>query len=244
MRNKTLLNIPIPTDTKPQVLDKILINIKTSKKFLHIINLNPEILVLTQENYKYKKIVATAQIKIIDGIGVLWASRIKGIQVGNRISGIGLVENLLQIANKERLRVMFLGGGPKVAERAVECQSKIYPKIRFEAIQGISSIAIGMTKNEKKNIISIVRSFKPHLLFVGLPSPYMDIWIYENKKYLQSITCMGVGGSLDFLSGRISRAPYVMQRIGLEWFYRLIQEPWRWRRQLRLIKFVYLVLTK
>ncbi|MGB3020405.1 MAG: WecB/TagA/CpsF family glycosyltransferase, partial [Microgenomates group bacterium] len=83
-----------------------------------------------------------------------------------------------------------------------------------------------------------------HLIFVAFGSPYQEKWIYENRASLQGITCIGVGGAFDFLSGRVARAPKLIQSIGLEWLYRLMRQPWRWRRQLQLPVFIYLVLKQ
>jgi N-acetylglucosaminyldiphosphoundecaprenol N-acetyl-beta-D-mannosaminyltransferase len=89
-----------------------------------------------------------------------------------------------------------------------------------------------------------VAATKPNLIFAAFGSPFQEKWFYQNRARLQGICCVGVGGAFDFLSGNIQRAPIWIRKIGLEWLYRLIREPWRWRRQLRLLVFLKEVLKE
>ncbi len=81
-------------------------------------------------------------------------------------------------------------------------------------------------------------------MFVAFGSPEQEKWIYQNRASLQGVTCIGVGGAFDFIGGRVGRAPRLIQKIGLEWLFRLVKQPWRWKRQLRLVEFVWLVLKE
>ena len=93
-------------------------------------------------------------------------------------------------------------------------------------------------------ISSIVVGYKPHFVFVAFGSPDQELWIGRHKKILSGRVVIGVGGAFDYLSNNIKRAPVVIQKIGMEWLYRLVIQPWRWKRQLKLIKFVWLVIRQ
>lgn len=235
-----LLGITIPTASKLEVREKIIKNILESKKFFHVISLNPEILVLTTTNGAFKEVVAKAQMHILDGVGVVAAAKLRSIPAGERYSGVDLMSDLLKEAYNRRLRVLLIGGGGKIAERVVECQKKLYPGIEISSTAGISSIS-SPTESEENEIYSIVTAVKPHLVFVAYGSPAQELWIERHSKLFDGIVVMGVGGAFDFLSGNIVRAPKIIQSIGFEWLFRLLRQPWRVVRQLRLVKFMWLV---
>ena len=142
-----------------------------------------------------------------------------------------------------RLRVVLIGGKDKLAESLADCYSHKYPHTTYIGLKGIENIK-NPKKSEEDGIFSIITDIKPHLLFVSFGSPYQEKWIWNNRKRLKGIVCMGVGGAFDYLSGVVKRPPFILRKIGLEWFYRLIIQPWRWKRQLRLISFMWLVLKQ
>jgi N-acetylglucosaminyldiphosphoundecaprenol N-acetyl-beta-D-mannosaminyltransferase len=243
MITNRILEIPIKDLTKNDILEKIRIFIHHPIDFFHIVSLNPENLVVAQEDRIFKKVLQIAQIRILDGIGVILAAHILHIPISNRIHGVDLMTDLLKLANDGRLRVMLIGGGPKVADNVIKCQKSKYPKINFVALQGIQNIKNPQEEEEEK-IFSIVSRFKPHLIFVAFGSPFQELWLYKNREKLKGIICMGVGQGFDVLSGKLKRAPLWLRKIGLEWLYRLVTQPWRWRRQLRLIKFLWLLVKE
>ncbi|GIW64753.1 MAG: N-acetylmannosaminyltransferase [Patescibacteria group bacterium] len=243
MTVKKILGITIFKQSKKDILEKIKKYIEKPQSFFHIVSLNPENLVIAQENQNFKKVIETAQIKIIDGVGVVIASRILNIGIGERFSGVDLMKELLDLAGKRRLRVLFIGGKPKLAEKLADCYSKKYPKAKFLGVEGIKDIKNPL-KKEEKEIFSIVTDLKPHFVFVAFGSPFQELWIERHKKNFDGCLVMGVGGAFDFLGGVVPRAPVFIQKIGLEWLFRLIVQPWRWRRQLRLIRFLYLVIKE
>ena len=240
MKNKnkqnSLLNIPIDPLSRKEVLEKIIKYIKTSRNFLHIVSLNPEILVEATKNPQFKKVVKSAQIRIVDGSGVILASKLIGIQIGERYTGIKLMEDLLKEASHQRLRVMLLGGRPKIAEQIVACQKQAQSKATFFATDGIKDIQ-NPTAREEKGILFIVADYRPHILLVSFGSPFSELWLYEHRQSLKKIVCASVGGAFDYMAGTTPRAPQFIHQIGLEWLYRLVTQPWRWRRQLKLITF-------
>lgn len=238
----TLLEIPIPTDSKNSIREKIIKNILEDKKFFHIVSVNPEILVLAQANVAFKKVVAEAQMRIIDGVGVVVAAKLCSISAGQRYSGVDLMTDMLKEAHNRRLRVLLIGGNDKIAEKVVECQKVAFPGIEISGTSGIADIA-RPTEEEERQIAAIVAAAKPHIVFVAYGSPAQELWIDRHSKLFEGMVVAGVGGAFDFLSGTITRAPKWLRAIGFEWLFRLIRQPWRVIRQLRLVKFMWLVAT-
>lgn len=240
MNENNLLNIPIPRLSQKDILEKIKKYIKKPVGFFHIVSLNPEILVIANESKRFKKVLRSAQMRIIDGVGVILACRFLRIPHGQRFPGVDLMEILLDLAGNLCLRVLFIGGKANLANSLANCYQKKYPKAKFFSLEGIKNIQKPKKKEEAK-IFAIVSNFKPHFVFVAFGSPFQELWIERHKNQLNNAVVMGVGGAFDFLSGKVKRAPKVFRFLGLEWFFRLINQPWRWKRQLRLIKFMALV---
>lgn len=243
MRDESILNIKLPEDKKDEVLEKIKKNLQRPQDFFHIASLNPEILVLSQQDKEFCAYLNWAQIRILDGEGVRKGARFLGYQPGERYAGVDLMEKMLFLANDMGLRVGLIGGKGKVAERVVDCQKARFPRIDFFALQGFSDIS-NPSHEEENHILSIVTDRKPHILFVAFGSPFQELWLNKHKERLKGITCMGVGGAFDFLSGNTPRAPYILRVLGLEWLFRLIIQPWRLKRQLRLLEFIRLILIQ
>ena len=240
-KTKKILGIKIFTQDKKYTLEKIKKYLKKTIKFCHIVSLNPENLVIAYENDKFKKVIETAQIQIVDGVGIILAGRLLGVEVYERYPGVDLVKDLLTLSSKMRLRVLFIGGKQNLAEKLANCYQKKYPKSKFFGLEGISDIK-NPKKEEEENIFSISADYKPHLVLVAFGSPDQELWIEHHKKKFKNCVVMGVGGAFDFLGGKVPRAPLFLRRLGLEWFFRLLIQPWRLRRQLRLIKFSLMIL--
>src|SRR3989344_3512430 len=232
----SLLGIKLPNDSLNDILEKILIYIKSPRGFLHIVSLNPEIYLLLQHDADFRKVVAEAQIRIIDGAYVYLTAKLLGIPVQSRIQGVELMEKLIEVASAERLRVMLIGGGPKIAERVVDCQKRAYPKLKIVGLQGIQDVR-NPTKAEEDAIFAIVADTKPHFIFVAFGSPAQELWIYKHRMQFERTVVMGVGGSLDFLSGNVPRAPHILRAFGFEWLFRLVVQPWRLKRQMKIFLF-------
>ncbi len=247
MTLQKMLGVAIPTESKTEVREQIKKCLISHGKFTHVVSLNPENIVIAQENESFLRILNEAEVRIIDGIGIVKAAQTLNIPVGKRYSGVDLMSDLLNDSTISPLRVLFIGGKGNLAEELADCyqanQAQIHSDNEYRGIQGFEDITRPKEAEEAK-IRSIVLDYMPHLVFVAFGSPYQELWIDEHKQYFEASVCMGVGGGFDFLSGRISRAPKVVRGIGLEWLYRLIRQPWRIRRQLRLLKFVYLVIMQ
>jgi N-acetylglucosaminyldiphosphoundecaprenol N-acetyl-beta-D-mannosaminyltransferase len=240
IKGNKILGVTIAKVTKQDILEKIKKYISQPGDFFHIVSLNPENLVVAQENSQFKKVLETAQIKLIDGAGVILAARILSVPLGERLTGVELAENLLNLAKEMSLRVLLIGGRPNLAETLAKCYEDRLTQAKFKGYRGIRNIK-NPKKGEEEKIFNIVAYFKPHLVLVAFGSPAQELWLARHRRQLRGVICAGVGGAFDYLSGRLLRAPSFLQKIGLEWLFRLIRQPWRWWRQLRLIKFLWLV---
>lgn len=237
---KNLLDLEINAYPKKIVLEKIKKYIQRPIGFYHLVSINPEIAVIAHKNKLFKRVVNTAQMHIIDGFGIVLAGRLLGLSLPSRLTGVDLMQEVVGMAANERLTVMLIGGKGNLAETLADCYNRQYSEAKFIGIEGIKNI-VKPTKKEQETILSIVSNRKPRILLVAFGSPFQELWIWQNRHKLKGIVCIGVGGAFDYLGGRLKRAPIFMRKLGLEWLFRLVNQPWRIKRQIRLIKFVYLV---
>ena len=233
----------VPIRNRKNTLEKIIKYIKKPRGFFHIVSLNPENMVVGLQNRTFKRVIKSAQLTIIDGVGIEMASQMLDIEAGERYPGVDLMNNLISHTTDMSLTVLFLGGQTNLAEELAKCYRQNYPQTRFIGLQGIKNIK-KPTPQEEREIYRIVRASKPQLVFVAFGSPAQEIWIYKNKRLLSGRVCMGVGGAFDYLTGRIQRPKALFRTWGVEWLIRLIRQPWRAFRQLRLIIFMYFVIKQ
>lgn len=243
MVRKTLLGITVPTETSTIILEEIKKYISLKKKFCHVVSLNPENLVVAQKNMIFKRVIQTAQIKIIDGVGIVLAAQILGLPIGKRMGGVEVMKDLVVYAGKSRLTVLLIGGRPNLANELAKCYQKRFPEAKFVGTEGFRNIQKPTQKGEEK-ILSIVRSVKPNLIFTAFGSPWQELWLARHSNIFKGIVCMGVGQGFDVEGKLVRRAPVWVQRLGFEWLFRLITQPWRWKRQLRLIEFIWLIIKQ
>jgi len=239
--NNQILGIPISTERPEIILEQIIKGLVGNKDFVHVLSLNPENIVLSTKDALFKRIIAEATYTINDGVGIVLASQIVNGASVPRMTGVDLMEKLINEASEKSLRVLLIGGKHNLAEELADCYNRSYPASSFKGMVGFRNVRAPL-KEESTGVLSIVAAMRPQMIFVAFGSPEQEKWIYENRASLQGITCIGVGGSFDFLAGVVTRAPKLIRRVGLEWLYRLVKQPWRWRRQLRLWVFLWLVL--
>lgn len=225
------------------ILEYIL-KLKNNKlQYTQIISINPENIVLTKSNQRFANVVKSSQSHIVDGVGVQTAIRLLKKQSVAKLSGVDLMESMLSIAQKERLRVLLIGGKKNLANNVRECYLKKYPTLKIWSTQGFFDV-LEPSRCEERELKSIVAFVKPHLVFVAFGSPNQEIWLDNNKELFPNSLVMGVGGGFAFLANSIKRAPIFIRNLGLEWLYRLLIEPWRLIRQLRLLSFIRLVIQE
>lgn len=203
-----------------------------------LVTLNAALIVMMRRDAELRRACEAGDLIVADGVSVVWASRLAGSPLPARIAGVDLMVRLLEAASRDRLRVYFLGARPEVvAEVARRCASD-YPGL---VVAGARDGYFGPGDHE--SVVAAVRAAGPHMLFVGMPSPFKEVWCERHRAALGVPLIMGVGGSFDVLAGRVRRAPRWVQRIGMEWSWRLLMEPRKmWKRYL-VTNTVFLCLT-
>ncbi|MGG1676517.1 WecB/TagA/CpsF family glycosyltransferase [Neobacillus sp. NRS-1170] len=207
------------------------------KKKSFIVAINPEKIMKAQEDEELRMLLNRADYQIPDGIGVILASKLKGGQIRSRVTGIDMMLKLCHMAAIKGKRVFLYGGKPGVADAA-----KIVLEKQIPGIQIVGTLH-GYEKDEKA-VINTINQNNPEIIFVALGSPAQEYWIVNHMNKVTPSVFQGVGGSYDVISGNLKRAPEIFQSLGLEWFYRLMKEPWRWKRQLILPKFLIKTLKR
>lgn len=185
-------------------------------------------MVLMRRDPDLFRAVAESDLINADGQGVVWAGRLLGTPLKERVTGIDLMQALLARAEKRGWRVYFLGAREEIVRAAVEAIRRRHPDLAVAGFRnGYFSPA------EEPGVVAAVREARPDLLLVALSTPMKELFIARNVRALSVPFSMGVGGSFDVVAGFVPRAPAWVQRLGLEWFYRFLQEPRRlWRRTL------------
>ncbi|HYE83289.1 MAG TPA: WecB/TagA/CpsF family glycosyltransferase [Clostridia bacterium] len=196
---------------------------------------NSEILLEAVKDREFEGVLNNGQLVVPDGIGVMIASKFYGTPVKERVAGIDLMMRLMKIADSRGKSVYLLGGKEGVAEEAAIKLTESYSRLR---IAGTRNGYFGEDSEEK--LIAEINSSNADILIVALGAPKQEKFIYKHRDKLKARIAMGVGGSLDILSGRSQRAPEFYQKAGLEWFYRLMKEPRRIGRIMKLPKFIAL----
>lgn len=209
---------------------------------LHHVVVNAGKIVALQTDLKLRQSVNESDLINADGQAVVWASRLLGKPLKERVAGIDLMINLVQLAYQKNYKIFFFGAREEVVKEVVDTYSNEYsPNIIAGYRNGY------FRKDEEQTIANQIAKSGANILFVAISSPTKENFLYENKTLLQKVNfVMGVGGSFDVVAGKIKRAPLWMQKVGLEWFYRFAQEPKRmWKRYLvGNSKFISLVLKE
>lgn len=200
-----------------------------------VVTPNAEIAYMAAKDIKLGKVINSADMVVADGIGVVYASKIYGTLVKQKVPGVELGERVLENAAESGRGVFFLGAKPGVAELAASKVSEKYPGINFVGIRD------GYFKDDNE-IIESINASGAEILFVCLGAPKQELWMAKNKDRLNTRLMLGLGGSLDSYAGTVKRAPDIFIKLGLEWFYRLLKEPKRFGRMLALPKYMFAVI--
>ena len=194
-----------------------------------IVTLNTEMLVAANDDAPFRETLNQADLVVADAAGLVLAARLLGQSLNERVTGSDGIHRLAAHCARSGYRPFFLGAAPGVAEEVAERLVAANPGLNVAG-----TFAGTPHSGDEDEIIALVRAAQPDLLFVAYGVPAEEKWIARNRERLGVPAMIGVGGSFDFVAGVTKRAPAWMRRLGLEWLYRLIQEPWRWRRQLAL----------
>lgn len=202
-----------------------------------VVTVNPEFVILARRDPQFKRVLEAASLAVADGIGIVWAARILGRSLPERIGGVDLVDALAARSARSGIRLFFLGAGEGVAQAAARRLTARYPGCVIAGTHAGSP-----ADADADAIVERIRAAATDILLVAYGAPAQDLWIARHQPRTGAPVAIGVGGAFDYLSGRVPRAPRALQRVGLEWLYRLARQPWRWRRMRALPRFAALVL--
>lgn len=185
----------------------------------------------------FREILQDADLVIPDGSSLLWAAKVLKKPIKTRVTGIDLMQLLLEEAEKCGWSVYFLGAKHEVIKEAVSLTRKRHPSLKIVGYHH------GYFDDDNL-ILKDIKNLEPDILFAGMGAPKQEVWLTKNRDRLNCRVAIGVGGSFDVLSGNVKRAPMWMQNRGLEWLYRYLKEPSRIKRSILLPRFISLVLKE
>jgi N-acetylglucosaminyldiphosphoundecaprenol N-acetyl-beta-D-mannosaminyltransferase len=233
------LGIPVDALTMAETINRIDKAIEENKQINHVV-INAAKVVLIQEDKELYKSVISCDIINADGQSIVWAAGFLGKKIPERVAGVDLMEELVKLSKEKKYKCFFFGAKEEVVKKVVDVYSQKYgPEIIAGYRNGY------FTKEEEPLIAKQIADSATQLLFVAITSPKKENFLFKYKNLLKRVNfTMGVGGTFDVIAGRTKRAPGWMQNIGMEWFYRFMQEPRRmWRRYLiGNSQFIWLVL--
>ncbi|MCM1990513.1 WecB/TagA/CpsF family glycosyltransferase [Oceanirhabdus seepicola] len=237
MKNIKMFDCDVASLTMKETVQQIEEYIKKRQIVQHVV-INAGKVVTMQNNKNLKTIIQQCPIINADGQSIVWASKFLKKSLPERVAGIDLMKNLIELSSEKGYRIYFFGAKQDVVEKVVQIYKEKYPNLQVAGYRNGY-----FTDEDNEEIISEMKETKADILFVAFSSPKKEFWLNENINKIGIPFCMGVGGSFDVVSGITKRAPVWMQKIGLEWFYRFVQEPKRmWKRYLvGNTKFIYYV---
>lgn len=209
------------------IKEAVLQQFRTATAPLWVVTANPEILLAARRHPDYKKALQQADIRVVDGVGLYGMGRLFGHK-WSRVTGVELGEALLKEAYTQDLRVAFIGGKKRVAELAAAHWRTVYPGLSLIAERGGVVQADGIDDEEGEEARHRLTLFAPQIVLVGFGHPKQERWIARYLQDMPSVKMIvGVGGTFDYWAGNIRRAPKLFQILGVEWVWRLVQEPKR-----------------
>jgi len=191
--------------------------------------INPYSYCISKKDKLFHEALLNTDVLVPDGIGIVMADRLLKKGSVNRITGSDLHEFLLKKLNEISGKVFYLGASSSTLKKIEDRLAKEYPKIEFDGYS--PPYKAEFSAEENNEMIAAVNDFQPHVVFVGMTAPKQEKWAYQHKEQLNTNIIVSIGAAFDFYGGTVKRSPKWLQNIGLEWFFRLIQEPKRmWKR--------------
>lgn len=244
-----ILGVKINKLNMEQALNNIFSIVKEEKKAM-VVTPNAEMIMRARKNKELKTILNEADLSLADGAGVLIASKLFNIDINERVSGFDLLTEILSYDKfPNKFSVYFLGAEPGVVDKMFDNLKDKSKKLANNKNLAKNLEIVGyhhgyLNSELKKELIKDINEKAPDILFVGMGVPLQEKFLKENMEKLNIKVGITVGGSFDVLAGNLKRAPKFIQKIGLEWLYRLLQEPKRFRRTLLLPQFVVIAIYK
>lgn len=238
MRSAEILGVRVDDVTLDETLDVVEDFIASGGPHA-VVTTNTEFVMAAQRDEEFRSILNAADLSIPDGVGLIWGLRLLGTRIREHVRGTDTVERLMERAAAKGYSVFLLGAAEGIAAAAADKLKERYPQLRVAGAYAGSPD----TKFDDR-IVEIIRNAGHiDILLVAYGAPAQEKWIARNLHHLDISVAIGVGGVFDFISGRAKRAPLWVRRLELEWLYRLLHQPWRWRRQLALPRFAIRVLA-
>ena len=203
------------------------------KRFHQVATANTDFVINAMADKELRHILRYSDLVMPDGMPLVWASRALGSPLPERVTGADIVPALTELSARKGYRIYMLGARPEVAQKAREKMLEAYPSLRI--VGCVSPSVLPLEEMNNTEILKDIQAAHPDILLVAFGNPKQEKWIHRNRESLQNIPiCIGVGGTFDFMAGQTTRAPAWMRGIGLEWLFRLAQEPQRlWKRYTR-----------
>lgn len=198
---------------------------------------NVEFIMEAQKDKEFFDLLKESSLSTPDSIGVIIGAKLQKKSFKERIPGQSYFRKIIELSNEKRYSIYLLGGKPGIPEKAKQNLEKLFPNVNIVGIHNGY-----FSESEEKEIIKEINALQPNVLFVALGAPRQEKWIKEHKNELKVDVATGQGGTFDYEAGKIKRAPLWVQKIGMEWFWRLCREPSRIKRQLVLPVYLFKVL--
>ncbi len=252
----SIFGLSLFSSSKRELLGILQTHLTKQNEPLFIFTPNAEQIVLSLENPNFRRNLQQADILIPDGFSLVIASFLlsllgKSSKISQKIAGVDLAQNLIKITEQNNQDILILGG--KDYQLLLDSSSQVNKSFNLWKLDKnlYWTPAYGdfsnSSKEERATLVNNIKNLKPAVVMVALGAPNQEKWSLDNQQLLSESgvkLVMVVGGAFDIIFGRLRRAPKIMRVFGLEWLFRLIQEPWRWKRQLGLLKFWYYLVLK
>ncbi|PGK51190.1 hypothetical protein CN918_25720 [Priestia megaterium] len=233
----TILGIPFSEKNMAQTLTALNHHLDQKSFPFHVVTANPEVVMQAKRNRRFRMVVKQADMVTPDGIGIVIGSRILKENVPERVTGYDLIMNLLSLREEQqkKTRVFLLGAKEDVIPLAAEQLSSQYPHID---VVGYHHGYFEEESTEEDKIVKTIKESNSDLVLVGFGCPRQEMFISQYKEAIGAKLYIGCGGSLDVVAGEVKRAPEFIQKVYLEWAWRLVKQPSRWKRQLDIPRFL------
>lgn len=237
MKTASILGVHFHAVTLEQAVDTAMERVRARRQG-YVVTPNPEIVELCRKDNAFMGIVNRAALVLPDGIGVIYASKILGEQLRGKVAGIDFAENLVAAMAKEGMRLYLLGAKPGIAEKAGSKLCEKYPGLI------VAGCRDGYFSDDQEVVDALNDAGGADVVFVCLGAPKQEKFIAAHMEEMHATLFCGLGGSLDVFAGEVKRAPDLFIKLGLEWFYRLLKQPSRFGRMMKLPKFLLVVIRE
>ncbi|GAB6257403.1 MULTISPECIES: WecB/TagA/CpsF family glycosyltransferase [Peribacillus] len=227
-----ILSIPFIDSNMDEFMNGMIYPRLMNQEKTFVVTANPEIVEYANEHQDYKDIILSADYITPDGVGIIMASKWLNQPLQERITGFDLMNELFRVADERALKVYMLGAEENVIEAAALKVKELYPGLELVGYNH------GYIDIKDDTLPKSIAELEPDIILTALGFPRQEKWVSRHYELFNKGLFMGVGGSFDVLAGKVNRAPVFWQKMRLEWLYRLIQQPSRWKRMLALPRFV------